>query len=109
MKLVTAQEFEADSGKYLRLAKKEDVIVTRNGKAAARLTSMSQEDFEDFLFETDPRFLEFMRRSQQEHEQRRDSIPIEEVCKQLGLPSPQELRRSHTKRRTHPRNPKAAK
>jgi prevent-host-death family protein len=41
--LITATEFKTNIGKYLAFADKEDVIITKNGKAIAKLTSISED------------------------------------------------------------------
>ncbi len=41
MAIVTATEFKQNLGKYLMLAKSEDIKITKNGKILVRLTSMS--------------------------------------------------------------------
>ena len=37
--IVTATEFKTNFGKYLEMAKKQDIFITKNGKRIARLTS----------------------------------------------------------------------
>lgn len=37
--VVTATEFKTNLGKYLELAARQDVFITKNGKSIARLTS----------------------------------------------------------------------
>ena len=37
--IVTATEFKSNLGKYLKLAARQDIFITRNGKNIARLTS----------------------------------------------------------------------
>lgn len=37
--IVTATEFKKNLGKYLTLAAKEDIYITKNGKSIAKLTS----------------------------------------------------------------------
>ncbi len=37
--IVTATEFKTNLGKYLEMAKKQDIFITKNGKRIARLTS----------------------------------------------------------------------
>ena len=37
--IVTATEFKTNLGKYLEMAKKQDIFITKNGKSIARLTS----------------------------------------------------------------------
>ena len=39
--IVTATELKTNLGKYLEIAKQQDVFITKNGKAIARLTSPS--------------------------------------------------------------------
>lgn len=36
--LITATEFKSNVGKYLAMASKEDIIITKNGKRIAKLT-----------------------------------------------------------------------
>ena len=37
--LITATEFKTNIGKYLAIASKEDIIITKNGKSIAKLTN----------------------------------------------------------------------
>ena len=37
--IVTATEFKSNLGKYLKMATKQDIFITKNGKNIARLTS----------------------------------------------------------------------
>lgn len=39
--IVTATELKTNLGKYLEIAKQQDVFITKNGKTIARLTSPS--------------------------------------------------------------------
>jgi len=36
--LITATEFKSNMGKYLAMASKEDIIITKNGRRIAKLT-----------------------------------------------------------------------
>ena len=40
---ITATELKMNLGKYLRLAEKEDVYITKNGKVVAKLTNPFQD------------------------------------------------------------------
>lgn len=40
---VTATELKNNLGKYLDLAEKEDIIITKNGKRIAKLTSATED------------------------------------------------------------------
>lgn len=58
MKRVALSEVKDDLSKYLRLAEKEQIIITRHGKPAGFLVGFaSEEDWFDFRLENDPRFL----------------------------------------------------
>ena len=58
MKKVALSEVEDDLSKYLRLAEKEEVVITRRGKAAGVLIGFeSEDDWFDYRLERDPRFL----------------------------------------------------
>lgn len=53
---ITATEFKNNLGKYLLLASKEDIYITRNGQTIAKLTSPYQNKLEtiDSLFGSVP-------------------------------------------------------
>ena len=42
--IVTATDFKNKVGIYLKIAQKEDVIITKNGKYAARLTTAGKDE-----------------------------------------------------------------
>lgn len=57
MKRVALSEVKDDLSKYLRLAEKEEVVITRHGRAAGVLIGFeSEDDWFDYRFESDPRF-----------------------------------------------------
>ena len=59
MKTVPLSEVKDDLSKYLRMAEKEEVLITRHGKPAGVLIGfMSEDDWFDYRLENDPRFLE---------------------------------------------------
>lgn len=43
---ITATEFKNNIGKYLALASKEDIYITKNGKRIAKLTNTKQDKIE---------------------------------------------------------------
>jgi len=58
MKKVALSEVKDDLSRFLRLAEKEAVVITRHGKAAGVLIGFeSEEDWFDYRLENDPRFL----------------------------------------------------
>lgn len=70
MKKVAISKFKDELSKYLRLAEREEVVITRHGKPAGVLRAFSTEDeWFDYRLEHDPRFLrriELARRSLRE-------------------------------------------
>ena len=58
MKKVALSEVKDDLSKYLRIAEKDEVIITRHGKPAGVLIGFeSEDDWFDYRLENDPRFL----------------------------------------------------
>lgn len=84
MKIVPLNEVKNRFSQYLEQAKQEDIIVTKNGRPEAVIHSITDEDLEDYLFETDPRFIARIEalREQYRHE---GGISIEKARKELGL------------------------
>ncbi len=59
MKKVALSEVKDDLSRFLRLAEKEEVLITRHGKPAGVLIGFaSEEDWFDYRLENDPRFLD---------------------------------------------------
>ena len=58
MKKAALSEVKDDLSKFLRLAEKEEVVITRHGKPAGILIGFeSDDDWFDYRLENDPRFL----------------------------------------------------
>ncbi len=58
MKKVALSEVKDDLSRYLRLAEKEEVVITRHGKPAGMLIGFeTEDDWFDYRLENDPRFL----------------------------------------------------
>ena len=58
MKQVSLAEVKDQLSKYLRLAEKEEILITRHGKPAGVLIGFeSEDDWLDYRMENDPRFL----------------------------------------------------
>lgn len=58
MKKVALSEVKDDLSKYLRIAEKDEVVITRHGKPAGILIGFeSEDDWFDYRLENDPRFL----------------------------------------------------
>ena len=59
MKKVALSAVKDDLSRYLRLAEKEEVIITRHGKPAGILIGFeTEDDWFDYRLEHDPRFLQ---------------------------------------------------
>ncbi|MEX1228863.1 MAG: type II toxin-antitoxin system Phd/YefM family antitoxin [Planctomycetaceae bacterium] len=64
MKKVPLTELKDDLSKYLRLAEKEQIVVTRHGRPAGILVGFaSKDDWFDYQLENDPRFLKRIEQS----------------------------------------------
>jgi prevent-host-death family protein len=58
MKKVPLSELKDDLSKYIRLAEKEQIVITRHGRPAGILVGFaSEDDWFDYRLENDPRFL----------------------------------------------------
>ena len=58
MKKVALSEVKDELSKYLRIAEKEEVVITRHGKAAGVLIGFKSEDeWFEYRLQNDPRFL----------------------------------------------------
>jgi len=58
MKRVALSDVKDDLSRYLRLAEKEEIVITRHGKPAGVLIGFeSEDDWFDYRLENDPRFL----------------------------------------------------
>jgi prevent-host-death family protein len=59
MKKTALSEVKDDLSRYLRIAEKEEVVITRHGKPAGVLIGFeSEDDWFDYRLENDPRFLQ---------------------------------------------------
>jgi len=66
MKEIALSEVKDDLSKYLRLAEKEEIIITRHGKPAGILIGFeSEDDWFDYRLENDPRFLKRIEKARQ--------------------------------------------
>jgi prevent-host-death family protein len=81
MKQVALSEVKDDLSKYLRLAEKEEVIITRHGKPAGILIGFeSEEEWFEYRLEHDPVFL-------QRVEQARESLRAGRGVKLEDIPA----------------------
>lgn len=79
MKRVALSEVKDGLSKYLRLAEKEEIVITRHGKPVGVLIGFaSEDDWFDYQLEHDPRFLQRIARARQSL-QRGRGIKLEQV------------------------------
>ncbi len=79
MKTVALSEIKDQLSKYLRAAEKEEVVITRHGKPAGVLVGFgSEDDWFDYRFENDPRFLRRVERARASLQAGR-GVPLEQV------------------------------
>ena len=80
MKHVALSEVKDDLSKYLRLAEREEVIITRHGKPAGILIGFeSEDDWFDYRLEHHPDFLQRVERARQSLRSRQ-GVRIEDVA-----------------------------
>ncbi len=79
MKQVPLSEVKDDLSKYIRLAEKEDIVITRHGKPAGLLIGFESEDaWFEYRLEQDPAFLQRIEKARQSLRLGR-GISIEEI------------------------------
>ena len=84
MKIVPLNEVKNQFSQYLEEAQLEDIVVTKNGRAAAIIHAITDEDLEDYLFETDPRFIARIQALRAQY-RREGAMPLRDVRRELGL------------------------
>jgi prevent-host-death family protein len=79
MKKVALSEVKDDLSKYLRVAEKEEVVITRHGKPAGVLIGFeSEDDWFEYRLENDPRFLDRIEKARKSLGQGK-GIPLEKA------------------------------
>lgn len=66
MKVVPLAEVKNNFTRYLEETKKEPVFITRNGRIAAVLEHLTDEDVEDYLLERSPKFRDLLDQARRE-------------------------------------------
>ena len=99
MKIVPLNEVKNRFSTYLELSKREDIVVTKNGRPAAILHAVTDEDLEDYLFESDPRFIARIEALRREF-QRQGGTSLSDVRKELAIPGSRRGRRRSPRRPT---------
>lgn len=89
MKIVDLGETRTSLSSLVEVAENEDVLLTRNGHALARLEKFTDEDWDDWAFEHDPQEIA---RGQAARERLRkgEGKTLQEVAGELGVELPKE-------------------
>ncbi len=67
MRFANVRELKNKTSEILKLAEKEEVVITSRGKPTAIVKGISEEDFEDYLLENNPRFLTALEKAREEY------------------------------------------
>lgn len=83
MKFVAMRELKINPSKVIAGARKEDMVVTRNGKPAAVLLAINEDTLEDYIFAKHPTFLKELEASYRGYK-KKGGITHAEMRKRLG-------------------------
>jgi len=67
MRFANVRELKNKTSEILRAAEKEEVVVTSKGKPRAIIKGISEENFEDYLLENNPKFLAALEKAREEY------------------------------------------
>ncbi len=67
MRFANVRELKNKTSEILKLAEKEEVVVTSRGKPTAIIKGVSEEEFEDYLIENNPKFMAALERAKEEY------------------------------------------
>jgi prevent-host-death family protein len=96
MTRVELNEATGSLSEYTRRARKEPVVVTRQGKPVALLRSLTADEWESFVVSSDPHFTAMIERSRARPKPG-TGIPLADVMRKYGV-KPKAARRSRKAR-----------
>lgn len=67
MKFANVRELKNKTSAILKLAEKEEILVTSRGKPRAIIKGISEDDFEDYLLQNSPKFLAVLEDAREEY------------------------------------------
>jgi prevent-host-death family protein len=67
MRFTNVRELKNKTSEILKLAEKEEIVVTSRGKPTAIIRGVSEEDFEDYLLDNNPKFLDALEKAKEEY------------------------------------------
>ncbi len=87
MKVIELNKRPPSLPRLLEAVQSEDILLTRNGHAIARLEKFTDEDWEDWLFEHDPKVIR-QAQAASERLKRGEGKTLDEVAKALNIMLP---------------------
>jgi prevent-host-death family protein len=95
MKVIAVREAKASLSKYIDMAQRDRVLITKHGKPAALVIGVEGEDLEDMLTMANPRFWEMI----EDRRRKNGSATLAEVRARYGVPKPpRRQKRARTRR-----------
>jgi len=95
MKKAALSAVKDDLSRFLRVAEKEEVLITRHGRPAGVLIGFeSEDDWFDYQLENDPRFLARIEAARQSLRNGR-GVRIEDLDARPRRPSPRPAKKRH--------------
>ena len=85
MKMIELQTDLPSLESLLQLAQEEDIVLLRGGEPIARLESFTEEDWQDWLFEHDPKVIQQTEMAR-DRLRRGEGLSLEEVARELEIP-----------------------
>ena len=80
MKVTPIASFKSQMPIFLKLAQREPIFITRNGRIAAVVEAITEDEVEDYLLERNPRFRAMLRKVAAKE----GAMPLESYRKSRG-------------------------
>lgn len=84
MKTLEIAEATRTLSEYASEARKNPLVVMRRGKPVAALVPLNQDEWEDFVVSTHPKFIDVIERSRASYKAH-GGIPLEDIEREFGL------------------------
>ncbi len=84
MKIIDVQDGNLALGSLLSALAEEDILITKEGHAQARMERFTDEDWEDWLFEHDPKAIQAAEAAR-ERRKRGEGVPLAALREELGI------------------------
>ncbi len=83
MRTINVRDLQKKVRQWISASQKDYVVVTRHGKPVAMVTGVEGYDWEDLSWATNSAFWKMI-----EERRKEQGIPLDEVCRRLGVPIP---------------------